>query len=154
MPCRAELTTRRWKTQLMTSFGCSTLEEASRDAPTSSMHGKRPEADDIKIRSQMGMPEELPLTEEEVRAMGVLLRTEGDRLLEQVRNDHDYDDSIKKVTNGNSLPKEWRREGGILYQLGKVVIPRSMDIRKEILRMHHDNAVSGHPGQARTGGRP
>jgi hypothetical protein len=131
------------------------LEEASGDAPTPSTHEKRPEADDIEselgITSQMGMPEEPPLTEEEVRATGILFRTEGDDLLERLRNNRNYDDSVEKeVTSQGLKSKVWETWLGILYRNGKAVVPKDGDTRKEILRMHHDNEVSGHPGQART----
>jgi hypothetical protein len=44
------------------------------------------------------------------------------------------------------LCPDWKQEGNLIFKAGLVVVPINPEIRKEVLCMHHDNQVSGHPG--------
>ncbi|CAK5268475.1 unnamed protein product, partial [Mycena citricolor] len=45
---------------------------------------------------------------------------------------------------------EWRKEGGLLYFRGKLVVPRNNDLRRRILKQHHNIRVAGHAGRFKT----
>ena len=69
-------------------------------------------------------------------------------------------DIIKKIQKNNTREKEvvqtleknnrltWE-EDGVAYWEGRVYMPNNKELRKEILREHHDPADIGHPGQLR-----
>jgi len=41
---------------------------------------------------------------------------------------------------------EWIEEQGLLLFRGKVYVPRDEELRKEIMRLHHNTSILGHPG--------
>jgi len=69
-------------------------------------------------------------------------------------------DIIKKIRKNNTREKKviqvleknngltWE-EDGVAYMEGRVYMPNNKELRKEILREHHDPADIGHPGQYR-----
>jgi hypothetical protein len=89
----------------------------------------------------------------------VLITTEGDEIVKKIKEskDEEYDDLIQGIKRKMGKNKEitdlgitWKHEDGIFTRNGNIVLPRDMKIRKEVLRQHHDNPVSGHPGRTRT----
>src|SRR5438552_15278120 len=44
----------------------------------------------------------------------------------------------------------WSQSNGLILRNGLVVVPDDFELRKKILRQHHDIQVAGHPGQAKT----
>jgi len=46
--------------------------------------------------------------------------------------------------------KEYKYEDGILYRAGKVYVPNSDELKRNILELYHDSLIAGHPGQAKT----
>lgn len=46
--------------------------------------------------------------------------------------------------------EEWNTENGLLLFRGKVYVPKDNDLRKELVRLHHDLPAAGHPGRAKT----
>ena len=69
-------------------------------------------------------------------------------------------DMLKKIRKNNTREKEvvqvleknngltWE-EDGVAYMEGRIYVPNNKEIRKEILREHHNPADIGHPGQHR-----
>jgi len=43
--------------------------------------------------------------------------------------------------------EEWREEEGLMLKEGKAYVPRDEELRKEIIRLHHDTPIGGHGGQ-------
>jgi hypothetical protein len=74
---------------------------------------------------------------------GAAIRTKGDVLLDTIWGRTDFDESVIRNKEG---PK-FEEADGLLFRRKLVVIPRDDAIRFE---SHHDNQVSGHPGQYRT----
>jgi hypothetical protein len=46
--------------------------------------------------------------------------------------------------------KEWNFEHGLLLHRRKVYIPKDMNLRLELLKLHHDTLLAGHPGRWKT----
>ncbi|PIL31772.1 hypothetical protein GSI_06476 [Ganoderma sinense ZZ0214-1] len=45
---------------------------------------------------------------------------------------------------------DWNTEQGLLLYRGRVYVPKDDALRAEIVRIHHDLPLAGHPGQAKT----
>ena len=45
---------------------------------------------------------------------------------------------------------DWNVEQGLLLYRGKVYVPNDQDLRAEIVRIHHDSPMAGHPGLWKT----
>ena len=45
---------------------------------------------------------------------------------------------------------EWALEQGLVLYRGKVYVPKNTKLRTEIIKLHHDSPVAGHPGQWKT----
>ena len=41
-------------------------------------------------------------------------------------------------------------ENGLLLRRGKVYVPKDMNLRIELLKLHHDTLLAGHPGRWKT----
>ena len=50
---------------------------------------------------------------------------------------------------GKSL-QEWNFENGLLLRRGKVYVPKDRSLRLELLKLHHDTMLAGHPGRWKT----
>ena len=69
-------------------------------------------------------------------------------------------DIVKRIRRNNTREKEiiqalekndglaWE-EDGVAYMEGRIYVPYNKELRKEILKKHHDLADIGHPGQHR-----
>ena len=45
---------------------------------------------------------------------------------------------------------EWALEQGLVLYQGKVYISKNTKLQTEIIKLHHDSLVAGHPGQWKT----
>ena len=45
---------------------------------------------------------------------------------------------------------EWNFEHGLLLRRGKIYVPQDKDLRLELLHLHHDTLMAGHPGRYKT----
>ena len=79
---------------------------------------------------------------------------DGVDLLEKVRKSKVKDDEVVKAVEemkqaGVKMLKneEWREVDSVMYEEGKVYVPRNDKLRAEIIRLHHDTPVEGHGGQ-------
>jgi hypothetical protein len=83
-------------------------------------------------------------------------------------NDSELLDQIKSVLENNEMTKDYKRllsssprefkksledwnfENGLLLHCGKVYVPKDQDLRLELLKLHHDTLLAGHPGWWKT----
>lgn len=61
-------------------------------------------------------------------------------------------DAVAAIQNGKIPPlqstlSDWHLHNGILWYKGRVYIPNDLDLRRDIVRCHHDLESAGHPGQ-------
>jgi len=75
-------------------------------------------------------------------------------LLEKVRKSKVKDDKVVKVVEEMKWAgvkmlrdEEWREIDSIMYQEGKVYVPKDKKLRADIIRLHHDTPIKGHEGQ-------
>ena len=41
---------------------------------------------------------------------------------------------------------EWKIEGDLVIKEGKIYVPKDVELRAEIIRLHHDVLIAGHGG--------
>jgi hypothetical protein len=46
--------------------------------------------------------------------------------------------------------EEWNLEDGLILYRGHIYVPKDNDLRKDIVRLYHDNIAMGHPGRWKT----
>ena len=80
-----------------------------------------------------------------------------DNLLNKICNTKDMDEAVvksveelKKSGIKTLRSDEWSEEQGLVLFRGKVYVPRDRNLRLEIIKLHHDTPVAGHPGQWKT----
>jgi hypothetical protein len=47
-------------------------------------------------------------------------------------------------------PAEWNFENGLLLYCGKVYVPKLHKLRMELIKLHHNTLLAGHPGRWKT----
>ena len=57
------------------------------------------------------------------------------------------DKGTRKLLKG---VEDWNRENGLILFRGKVYVPNDPDIRRELVKLHHDSLEAGHPGEYKT----
>jgi hypothetical protein len=74
-------------------------------------------------------------------------------LLARVCRSKEMDESVvKAVEELKRSPtkqlrlEEWSEEQGLILFRGKVYVPKDIQLRREIVRLHHDLPIAGHPG--------
>ena len=74
-------------------------------------------------------------------------------ILSKVRKAKELDESVvKAVEEMKRAPvkrlrsEEWSEEQGLILFRGKVYIPKDVQLRHELVRLHHDTPIAGHPG--------
>jgi hypothetical protein len=78
-------------------------------------------------------------------------------ILKKIRNCKDLDEKVVKAveemkdSNFKKLDgHEWSEEQGLILFRGKVYVPKNPEIRREIVKLHHDSVIAGHPGRWKT----
>jgi len=78
-------------------------------------------------------------------------------LLKKIRNAKDLDEKVVKAVEElrkSGFKKvegqEWSHEQGLVLFRGKVYVPKSPDLRRQIVELHHDSQIAGHPGRWKT----
>ena len=78
-------------------------------------------------------------------------------ILKKIRNSKDLDEKVVKAveemkdSNFKKLEgHEWSQEQGLILFRGKVYVPKDPEIRREIVKLHHDSVMAGHPGRWKT----
>jgi transposase InsO family protein len=59
-------------------------------------------------------------------------------------------DQLLKGTKPTLVPKEWGMEDGMVTHAGKVYVPKDEGLRREVVALHHDSPMCGHPGLWKT----
>jgi len=57
---------------------------------------------------------------------------------------------LRNSANGTVHSSEWSSIDGLLQFRGKIYIPRSPDLRRQIVALCHDTQIAGHPGRWKT----
>src|SRR5258705_888970 len=62
----------------------------------------------------------------------------------------DYDDAVVKVLQelraGTLQSNEWEKDGDLVLYRGHVYVPKDPQLHHNIICVHHDSVVTGHPG--------
>jgi len=59
-------------------------------------------------------------------------------------------EELKRSPTKRLRSEEWSEEQGLVLFRGKVYCAKDIQLRREIVRLHHDTPVAGHPGQWKT----
>ena len=80
-----------------------------------------------------------------------------EEILSKVRKAKELDESVvKAVEEMKQAPvkrlrsEEWSEEQGLILFRGKVYVPKDVQLRRELVRLHHDTPIAGHPGRWKT----
>jgi len=87
----------------------------------------------------------------------LLIEGHEESTLAKIRKSKDLDESVvkaveelKKSSTRQLQSEEWSEEQGLMLFRGKVYVPKDIKLRLEIIKLHHDTPVAGHPGQWKT----
>jgi hypothetical protein len=87
----------------------------------------------------------------------ILLTGEESDLLKRIRDAKDFDESVVKAVeelkaSGSKKVdgEEWSQEQGLVLFRGKVYVPQDKELRRQIVKAHHDSQIAGHPGRWKT----
>jgi len=53
---------------------------------------------------------------------------------------------LRSSANGTVHSSEWSNIDGLLRFQGKIYVPQSPDLRRQIVALYHDTQIAGHPG--------
>ena len=105
-------------------------------------------------------PHTKSIREMTVRTIQTTVEIQGDlELKDKIKKSQVLDFSVAQALeiikeNGpRSMSKglqEWNLEDGLILFRGKVYIPRDEELRREIVKLHHDPPTRGHPGRYQT----
>ena len=59
-------------------------------------------------------------------------------------------EEMKRVRVKELREEEWKIEGDLVIKEGKIYIPKDMELRVEIIQLHHDVLVAGYRGRWKT----
>ena len=84
----------------------------------------------------------------------LLIEGEEENLLSKIRKSKDLDEAVvkaveelKKSSTKHLRSEEWSEEQGLVLYRGKVYVLKDIKLLLEIIKLHHDLAAAGHPGQ-------
>jgi len=87
----------------------------------------------------------------------LLIEGHEESILAKIRKSKDLDKSVvkavkelKKSSTRQLRSEEWSEEQGIMLFRGKVYVLKDIKLQLEIIKLHHDTPVAGHPGQWKT----
>jgi len=87
----------------------------------------------------------------------LLIEGHEESILMKIQKFKDLDESVvkaveelKKSSTKQLQSEEWSKEQGLVLFRGKVYIPKNINLRLEIIKLHHDTPVAGHLGQWKT----
>jgi len=56
-------------------------------------------------------------------------------------------EELKKSSTKQLRSEEWSEDQGLVLFRGKVYVSKNIRLQLEIIKLHHDTPVAGHPGQ-------
>jgi len=84
----------------------------------------------------------------------LLIKGHEELILMKIWKSKDLDESVvkaveelKKSSTKQLQSEEWSEEQGLVLFRGKVYVPKDIKLWLEIIKLHHDTPVAGHPGQ-------
>ena len=87
----------------------------------------------------------------------LLIEGEEEKLLSRIRSSKDHEDAVVKAVeelkqSGTKMIRsdEWTLEQGLVLYRGKVYVSKDTKLQMEIIKLHHDSPVAGHPRQWKT----
>jgi len=87
----------------------------------------------------------------------LLIEGHEESILAKIRKSKDLDESVvkavkelKKSSTRQLRSEEWSKEQGLMLFRGKVYVLKDIKLWLEIIKLHHDTPVAGHPGQWKT----
>jgi hypothetical protein len=104
-------------------------------------------------RSEKMLMRKIRIKEEEVKMLG------NQEWQERIKKEDQYDEDVVKaidmikMSESESLAKglkEWNIQDGIILYRGKVYMPKDQELRREIVKEHHDSRLGGHSGRYKT----
>ena len=87
------------------------------------------------------------LKEEFFRAIAVDLGGSGKELMKKIWKSKKIEDKVREKVERKE--KDWEEKDGIITWEGQVYVPKDKDLRDEVIQLHHDTYVAGHPGSLR-----
>jgi len=57
---------------------------------------------------------------------------------------------LRRSANGTVHSSEWSNIDGLLWFQGKIYVPQSPDLRRQIVALYHDTHIAGHPRRWKT----
>ena len=57
---------------------------------------------------------------------------------------------LRCSANGTVHSSEWLNIDGLLWFRGKIYVPQTLDLRRQIIALCHDTHIAGHPGHWKT----
>ena len=71
-------------------------------------------------------------------------------LVQRIKNNASYiDKSVKKALDAGN--KEWRQKAdGLIYWQYRLYVSQNNKLREDIIKMHYNNILAGHPGCHKT----
>jgi len=100
-------------------------------------------------------PEKLHI--QALRQGHILLEGSEKTLLQKIRKSKDLDERVVKAVSmlrqagvKDVIGEDWSEEQGLILFRGKVYVPKDKEIRRQIVKLHHDSTLTGHPGRWKT----
>ena len=70
-------------------------------------------------------------------------------LVKRIRDRRNHlDRAVQQALDKGTL--DWTSQDGVITWRDRVYVPKDAPLREEIIRLHHDSALTGHPGQYKT----
>ena len=75
-------------------------------------------------------------------------------ILKRIRKAKDHNEKVVKAMwelgEGMVRSDEWERQGELVLHRGKVYVPKDPQLCHDLVQLHHDAWVTGHPGRWKT----
>ena len=88
----------------------------------------------------------LVIPPEHVRQNQVLIYDEGDKIHTKIK------EATSKLLESEvfTISKDWKEEDGIIMKDKQMYVPDEEDLQLQIVKLHHDTPVAGHPSYEKT----
>ena len=87
---------------------------------------------------------------------GIVLEGLDGYLMDRVKGCKERDEAVVKAfkelgsSKGVLRGSKWAEEEGVVLWNGKVYVPKDPQLRHDIVQLHHDSTITGHPGRWKT----
>ena len=88
----------------------------------------------------------LVILPENVRQHQVLICNEGNKIYKKIK-----EATLKWLESEVfTIFKDWKEEDGVIMKDKQMYVPDEEDLRLQVVKLHHDTPVAGHPGYEKT----